>query len=224
MSIFSRFRDIVSSNINAMLDKAEDPEKLIRLMIQEMEDTLVELKANCASAMADSTRALRNKEAAEQKAEEWGARAELALSKNREDLAREALLEKRSLQQEAEARASETASLQEVVSQYQSDIRQLEEKLEGARQKHRVLVQRHTQARTRYQAQTRIRKADTSDVLLRFDSFEQRIDRMEAEAGLVNYGRQRSLDDEFSKLHNDDALEQELSDLKAKLANEKPQP
>lgn len=203
-----------------MLDKAEDPEKLIRLMIQEMEDTLVELKASCASAMADRTKAERARETAEARAEEWGARAELAVGKGREDLAREALLEKRALKKAAEEKAAEVDGFDDVVHQYQSDIRQLEEKLASARQKHKLLVQRHTQARNRKQAQTQIRKAETADVMQRFESFEQRIDRMQAEAELVNYGRKPALDEAFEQLRGDDELERELTELKARLGKE----
>ncbi|MEX0322547.1 MAG: phage shock protein PspA [Puniceicoccaceae bacterium] len=213
MGIFSRFRDIVSSNLNAMLEKAEDPEKLIKLMIQEMEDTLVELKASCAGAMANRTRVTRARDAASENVTKWDGKARLAIEKGREDLAREALVEKRNCQDELDHREKEIAHFDELVEQYQKDITQLEEKLEAARNKHRILVQRHIHASHRKVAQHKIRKADSSDAFFRFEQFESRIDRMEADADLVNY-RGADLDDEFSKLETDEQIEKELESLK----------
>jgi phage shock protein A len=214
MGIFSRFRDIVNSNINAMLDKAEDPEKLIKLMIQEMEETLVEMKASCASAMASKARVARALREARERAEKWGNKARLAVEKGREDLAREALLEKKALLEEVDARETELKHLDAVVEQFQGDIRQLEEKLEAARNKHRVLVQRHVHAQKRKVAQTQIRRVESTDAFIRFEHFESRIERMEADADLVNYGRKPSLDDEFRKLERDEEVESELASLK----------
>ncbi len=213
MGIFSRFRDIVSSNLNSMLEKAEDPEKLIKLMIQEMEDTLVELKASCASAMASRTRVTRAKDIATESVDKWDKKARLAIEKGREDLAKEALLEKRACQEESEHREKEATRFDELVAQYQKDIVQLEEKLESARNKHRILVQRHIHASHRKVAQGKIRKADSSDAFFRFEQFENRIDRMEADAELVNY-RGASLENEFSKLESDELIEKDLASLK----------
>ena len=219
MGIFSRFRDIVSSNLNAMLEKAEDPEKLIKLMIQEMEDTLVELKASCAGAMASRTRVNRARDTAAEGVGKWDQKARLAVEKGREDLAREALLEKRACQQEVEDRNKESEHFDDLVSQYQKDIAQLEEKLEAARNKHRILVQRHIHAGHRKSAQSKIRKADSSDAFFRFEQFENRIDRMEADAELINY-RGTQLEDEFSKLETDEQIENELATLKESLRKE----
>ena len=213
MGIFSRFRDIISSNLNAMLEKAEDPEKLIKLMIQEMEDTLVELKASCAGAMANRAKVNRARDTAEECVGKWDRKARLAVEKGREDLAREALMEKRNFQDEVHHREKEAVHFEELVGQYQKDIQQLEEKLEAARNKHRILVQRHIHASHRKDAQTKIRKADSSDAFVRFEQFESRIDRMEADADLVNY-RASSLEDEFSKMETDEQIENELASLK----------
>src|SRR5262245_17495281 len=182
MGIFTRVSDIIHSNINAMLDKAEDPEKLIKLMIQEMEDTLVEIKASCARTMASQTRVNRALEAARSQSHNWGDKAALGLAKGREDLAREALVEKRTYQEQVAHLESEAQQLADVVKQFQADIRQLEDKLEATRKKHLILAQRHLRARKHQQAQTKIRQAGASDALLRFDEFENRIERMEAAA------------------------------------------
>jgi len=125
MSIFTRVHDIISSNINAMLDKAEDPEKLVKLIIREMEDTLVEIKASCASAMAKKKHVERESEAMATRAREWEDRAQLAVNKNREDLAREALLEKRRYTERGKALETESLQFDEIIQQYQEDIVQL---------------------------------------------------------------------------------------------------
>ena len=214
MGIFTRVRDIISSNINAMLDKAEDPEKLVKLMIQEMEDTLVEIKASCASAMASKKRIQRASHELNSRIEEWGRKAELAVSKGREDLAREALLEKRRLRDRFTALDQELNQAEAMVEQYQAEITQLEDKLTAAREKQRVLIQRHIHARTKKRVEEGIRKVDTSDAFTRFEHFENRIERMEADATLVNYARKPKLEDEFAALE-DDEVEKELSALKA---------
>lgn len=217
MGIFTRVRDIISSNINAMLEKAEDPEKLVKLMIREMEDTLVEVKASCAGAMANKKKVQRELEEVRKREEDWGAKAQLAVDKGREDLAREALLERRRLKERAEAIGRELANFDALVEQYQQDIMQLEDKLATAREKQRVLVQRHVHAQKRRQAQENIRRTDNADAMARFESFEQRIERMEAEADLVNFGRKAaSLEDEFAKLAGDEEIEKQLAELKSR--------
>lgn len=217
MGIFTRFRDIISSNINSMLDRAEDPEKLIRLMIQEMEDTLVEIKAACARTMASRTRVNRALEDVRRRAQSWEAKAQLAIEKGREDLAREALVEKRNYHDQVTGLEAEVGQLAGLIEQYQGDIRQLEEKLEATRNKHRLLIQRHIHAQKQHKAQSRIRQVDNSDAFARFDQFESRIDRMEAEASLINVPRKPTLEDEFKRLESDDDIERELLSLKQKV-------
>jgi phage shock protein A len=218
MGIFSRFRDIINSNINAMLDKAEDPEKLIRLMIQEMEDTLVELRASCAAAIATRKKVERAQEKAMKRAEQWDERAQLAVSKGREDLAREALMEKRRYHERADVLESELSQSDALIEQYQADIIQLESKLGAAHEKQRILVQRHAHAQNKKRAQMDIRRLETTDAFLRFEQFENRIERMEAEADLVNFGRKPTLEDEIASLETDEEIEKELANLKASAA------
>jgi phage shock protein A len=214
MGIFSRLRDIISSNVNAMLEKAEDPEKLVKLMIQEMEDTLVEVKASCAGVMAQQKKTGRELERTRAAVGRWEENALLAVQKGRDDLAREALMEKRRFQQHVDALDAELTDLEALVGRYQDDIMQLEEKLGAVREKQRVLVQRHVHARGRKRAQRDIRRADTSDAFVRFERFENRIERMEAEADLVNFGRKPGLEDEFLALAADEEIERELDALK----------
>ena len=214
MGIFTRFRDIISSNINAILDKAEDPEKLIKLMIREMEDTLVEIKAACAGAMASSKKVQRQLDTLHDRIHYWEEKAELAVNKGRDDLAREALVEKRRYSQRMDGLESELTEHNLLVDQYQEDIRQLEDKLKSARDKQRILVQRHIHASRKRQAQEEIRRVDSSEAMLKFDDLENRIERMEAEADLVNFGKKTALDAEFETLGVDDEIEKELQALK----------
>lgn len=214
MGIFTRFRDIISSNINAMLDRAEDPEKMIKLMIREMEDTLVEIKAACAGAMAAKKKAGRHLEETQAREKLWEDRARLAVTKGRDDLAREALVEKRRFAAMAAKLDADVMEHDGLINQYQDDIQQLEDKLHKAREKQRMLVQRHIHATRTRKAREEIRRADNYESIAKFDELEQRIERMEAEADLVNYGRQPNLDDAFNELWADDDIERELAAIK----------
>ncbi len=221
MGIFTRFRDIISSNINAMLDKAEDPEKLIRLMIREMEDTLVEIKASCAGVMANSKMVQRQMEEAQSRGKYWEEKAALAVNKGRDDLAREALVEKRRYDERAEAVEQELREHNALVEEYQGDIRQLEDKLGAAREKQRIHVQRHSHASRKKRAQEEIRRMDSSVAVVKFEELENRIERMEAEADLVNFGRKPTLEEDLDTLVVDEEIEKELQTLKSSLTKER---
>jgi phage shock protein A len=217
MGIFTRFRDIVASNINAILDRAENPEKIVRMMILEMEDTLVEVKSNCARVIADQKRLERMQEEAQELAHEWEARAELAVEKGRDDLARAALAEKRKFASRGESMNLELETAKQTVAIFQSEIVQLEAKLADAREKQRAIIQRHATATTRRQSQQHIRRIDTSEAFMKFEAFENGIDRLEAEAELTDSLRPRdTLRDEFATLAHSEEIEQELQELKKK--------
>ena len=225
MGIFSRFRDIIHSNINAMLDKAEEPEKLIRLMIQEMEETLVELKADCARTMAQAARIAREHDGLAAAAGRWGEKAELAVDKGREDMAREALLEKRDLEARANVVAGELAAVEGMIEACREDIATLEEKLASAKERQRTLVARHMRATGRKRMREDVSRADSSEALQRFDAFEARIDRLEAEAELSGTAASRrrpaedqSLDARFDRLAADEDVERELAQIKSRRA------
>ena len=214
MGIFTRFRDIVSSNISSMLDKAEDPEKMIKLMISEMEDTLIELKSSCAGVIAGQKKISRKLDEILEKKNLWADRANLAVAKGRDDLAREALIEKRRFDQVAEALENERSEHKGLIQQYQKDIAELEEKLNNAKEKKRILVQRHKRATGKKRAQEDIRRSDSTDTMARFEKLENRIERMEAEADLVNIPKKPTIDDEFENLATDDEIENELAKIK----------
>ncbi len=215
MGIFTRFKDIVASNISAMLDKAEDPEKLIKLMIREMEDTLIELKSACANAIANQKKVTRFLDDIREKESFWARKAELAVQKGKDNLARQALNEKRVFSLKAEDTEKEALELSAIVGQYQDDITELENKLKSAREKQRMLVQRHIRARQKKQAHQEIRRAESVEVMQKFEELENHIERMEAEADLVNYGRHASLEEEFNALEADDDIEAELNRIKS---------
>ena len=224
MGIFTRFYDIVGSNINAMLDRAEDPEKLIKLMIREMEDTLVEIKAACAGAMAGGKKAQRQLETLNSRVQYWEEKAELAVTKGRDDLAREALVEKRRYTRRKQDLDNELTDHENLIAQYQDDIRQLEEKLKSARDKQRILVQRHIHAEKKKRAQEEIRRIDSSEAIMKFDELENRIERMESEADLVNFAKKSSLEEELDRLSVDEEIEKELQAMKTTDSQKDEQP
>ena len=223
MGIFTRFRDIVNANINAMLDKAEDPEKMLKLMIREMEDTLVEIKSACAGVMAAGKKIERELEGTRSRADFWEERASLAVAKGRDDLARDALVEKRRYTEKGEVLQRELKEHQVLVAQYQDDMVQLERKLGATREKQRTLVQRHIHARRQREAQEEIRRIDNSEAFYRFEEYENRIERMEAEADLVNFGRKEIIEQELDALIVDEDIENELHHIKSSLSKDSQQ-
>ena len=223
MGVFTRFRDIVNSNINAMLDKAEDPGKMLKLMIREIEDTLVEIKSDCASVMAAGKKTERELENAQSRAGFWEERASLAVRKGRDDLARDALVEKRRYTEKAEVLQRELREHQVQVAQYQDDMVQLEHKMGAAREKQRTLVQRYIHAQCQRQAQEEIRRIDNSEAVYKFEEFENRIERMEAEADLVNYGMEATIEQELDAMIVDEDIENELHHMKSSLSKDSQQ-
>ena len=214
MGVFTRLKDIINSNLNAMLDAAEDPDKLIRLMIQEMEDTLVEVKANCAGAIASRKRAEKAVEAAAAAIATWEERARLAIEKGREDLAREAIRERRRLEELRDVHTKEVAGCETVVAGLKEDIAAVEAKLADARQRHRLLVERHRRARSHQATRTVIERATRYDAMSRFDQLEQRIERMEAFQEIDPDLQKPSLEEAFAQLETTDSVEEELERLK----------
>lgn len=218
MGIFTRFKDIISSNINAMLDKAEDPEKLIKLMIQEMEETLVELKSSCAGIMADRKMVEREMTHVQKEADHWQERAKLAVDKGRDDLAKQALAEKQDYMERVERLGQDITEYDNIVEKARQDMEALENKLTTAKEKQNILLQRRLRASQSLKAQKEIRQAGSRDAERRFQEFEYRIDKMEAEAGLVNSTKPEenvSLKDEIDQLKNEDSINEELQKLKA---------
>jgi phage shock protein A len=218
MGIFSRFSDIVNANINAVLEKAEDPEKIIRLMIQEMEDTLVEIRSAAARCIADSKENRRHIEFVEREIAEWDRRAELALRREREDLARAALSEKQSLAEQIGKLQHEGEILDSQLEKFNADITQLQTKLNDAKVRQRSILVRHKTATSQLAARKHIHSDRIDEMLYRFENAERRIDRVESEAEARAMGHNRSLADQIAGLEDNDSVEAELAKLKARMS------
>lgn len=212
MGVFSRFLDIVNANINALLDKAEDPEKMVRLMLQEVEDTLIELKSACAGKLATKTSLERNIKEVEELISRWMHRAELAMENGREALAREALAEKIKAQAELQRLKERREYYDQLIAKSKEDIERLEEKLRSLRQKYQVIAERA--ARGREEHDDRSSSAKTSAYEW-FDHLEQRIDRMKANT--QGGGIDSDAEDKFAKAEQNDAIEAELEQLRKKV-------
>ncbi|GHF98356.1 phage shock protein PspA [Thalassotalea marina] len=216
MGIFSRFTDIINSNINSLLDKAEDPAKMVRLIIQEMEDTLVEVRSSSAKTLADKKELARQSERFEHDANEWQAKAELALSKGRDDLARSALIEKKKCTENAEAIRDELNHIEEHLSKLQDEITQLQEKLADAKARQKAIIMREKTASSRLKVKKKIDSDRVNDALSRFDRYERKIDDIEAQVESYDLGS-KTLSDEIAELESDEKIDDELAQLKAKV-------
>jgi len=216
MGIFSRFTDIVNSNINNLLDKAEDPKKMVRLIIQEMEDTLVEVRSSSAKAIADKKELIRQVSYFEKEVEQWQNKAELALSKEREDLARAALMEKKKAAQSAQALLDELHHVEDHISKLQSEVAQLQDKLNDAKSRQKAILIREKTASSRLKIKENIHGNRVNDALNRFDHYERKIDDIEAQVESYDVGS-KSLANEIAELETDAKVDDELAALKAKM-------
>ena len=217
MGLFSRMGDIINSNLNAMIDKAEDPEKIARLIIQEMEDTLVEVRTDAARNIAERKELVRRAEQYDAKAADWGAKAELALEKGREDLARGALTAKRQSEEMAEVVRREIDVLDEAVAKADADLEKLQVKLDEARAKHRALAMRTNVARNQIKMRTSMADNRVGDALARYERMERKVDELEAHVEAFDLGSGQSLESQFARMEADDAIEGELAKLKARI-------
>ena len=217
MGIFSRFNDIVSSNINAMLEKAENPEKIIRLVIQEMEDTLVEVRTTAARSIADRKTIQRRLDRLEAEVQGWSEKAELAVRNGREDLARAALAEKTALQDLIDQLSAEIGEIDDQLQQLNEDIGRLQSKLTEAKERKKALEMRHKTATSRIKTRETLSDDRIHEAMSRFEHIERKMDELEGQVESYDLGRERPLCDEFADLAANDAVERELAELKRRV-------
>jgi len=213
MGVFSRLSDIINSNLNAMLDKAEDPEKIARLIIQEMEDCLVEVRSAAARSMADKKEYERDITQLEQSRLDWASKAELAVEKGREDLARGALAAKQRAEKEIDGRRLALKAIEEVGAKRTDDLEKLQAKLDEAKTKLRALIVRREAAEHRIQMRSRIEVNKVDEAMRRYAQVERKVDEMEAYADLINVG-ERGLEAQFHELAAEESIEKKLAEIK----------
>jgi len=219
MGIFSRTRDIIAANFNDMLDQADDPSKMIRMIILEMEETLVEVRASAARTIADQKEMHRHTVKLDRLQADWGEKAQLALSKDREDLARAALVEKKKSGDMADQLKEEIAVLDDALRAYEEDIQKLQNRLREARSRQTQIAARLESAENRVKLRTLMSTERTDEALSRFDQMERRVDYAEGRADAMNIdgSSKPSLADEIAALEGADAIDDELAQMKKAL-------
>lgn len=220
MGIFSRFSDIVHANINAMLDRAEDPEKMIRMMISEMEETLIEVRSSSARIIADRKTAERRLKRMKAEVGEWERKAKLAIEKGREDLARAALSERQVLSDDVELVERDLSVLDDNLAKLDQEISQLQGKLQDAKAKEKTLKMRQQATGARMKAKRQTERASVEEAFAKFEQFERRMDHYESELEAMDLGKEgASLKQQFADLENDEKINAELERLKTGINN-----
>lgn len=217
MKTFKRVKDIVNANVHAKLDKIENPEKMIRYMLTEMEETLVEAKSATAERLAN--KAVIEQEIKQAKAllGRWENRAKIAVEKDRDDLAREALVEKNRVVRRLAGLEEELLQMQSIIDSMQEQISKLESKREEVRDKQRMLVQRAYHAKEKKKVVETLRQIDAETTYRKFSELEEKIERMEADAEMAGFsGGKLTKEKEFAQMETDEAIEAELAGMKAK--------
>ncbi len=218
MGIFSRTRDIIAANFNELLDQADDPAKMIRMIILEMEETLVEVRASAARTIADQKEMHRHMVKLDKLQSDWSEKAQLALSKDREDLARAALMEKRKAGDMADQLKQEITVLDDALRAYEQDIAKLQHRLREARSRQSQIAARLESAENRYKLRSLMTNERVDDALSRFDQLERRVDYAEGRADALGIsGNPPSLADEFAALEGSDRVNEELEEMKRAL-------
>lgn len=216
MSIFNRLSDIINSNISALLDKAENPEKMIRMVIQEMEETLVEVRSGTAKVIAEKKTLTRRAEQLKKQALDWESKAELALSKDREDLAKAALLEKSNINSSVEITETDLQKLGETLDKLSNEIEQLQSKLNDARARQKTIVMRTKATASRLHVNRQLYSYTIDNAMDKFEYYEKKIDQMEGQMDSIHIEK-RGLQSEFEELAKQESIDKELAALKTKL-------
>jgi phage shock protein A len=221
MGIFSRFSDIVNSNINAILDKAEDPEKMVRLIIQEMEDTLVEVRSASAKTLANKKEIANQINKLQAEALDWKGKAELAISKDREDLSRAALQEKKKCDDHANVLVNELKLVEEQIGKLQGEVGQLQDKLADAKTRQKAIIMRQKTVSSRLEVKRTLDSTKVESAMGRFEQYERKIDDLESQVDAYDLGK-KTLADEFAELESGQEIENELAALKKKMQAKTP--
>lgn len=216
MSVFTRLSDIINSNISSLLDKAENPEKMIRMVIQEMEETLVEVRSGTAKVIAEKKTLTRRAEQLKKQASDWEGKAELALSKGREDLAKAALMEKSNITASVEITEKDLVKLDETLDKLGSEIEQLQSKLNDARSRQKTIVMRTKATESRLDVNRQLNSYTIDNAMDKFEYYEKKIDQMEGQLDSAHVEK-RGLQNEFDELEKQESIDRELEDLKNKL-------
>ncbi len=216
MSIFSRMTDIVNSNLNALLDKAEDPEKMVRLIIQEMEETLVEVRSTSARAIADRKDLQRRAQWQQDEAGEWQRKAEIAVNKGRDDLAKGALAEAKKCADQAEVLNNELDILSATLSKLGEDVIALQEKIKDAKARQNAIIMRGKAANSRLGVRRTLSDHNIDDAIVRFEQYERKMDDLEGQVEAYDLG-QKTLSDEITELEGNEDLDVMLRDLKRRM-------
>ena len=217
MSIFTRLSDIVNSNISALLDKAENPEKMIRMVIQEMEETLVEVRSGTAKVIADKKTLKRRVDTLRKQAQDWEQKAELAVSKEREDLAKAALVERSAINASIDITEKDLAKLDETLDKLSSEIELLQAKLNDARARQKTILLRTKATENRVNINVKLKSEAIDSALDKFEYFERKIDQMEGQLE-TGHVESRGLQSEFDELERQEQIDAELAALKTKMA------
>jgi phage shock protein A len=219
MGMFSRFTDIINANLNNMLDKAEDPEKMVKMIIQEMEETLVEVRSTAAKNIAEKKTLMRQITSLDNNIKNWQEKAELAISKSRDDLAKLALNEKQKCVTQVTELQHELAQLEVFLSAVQEDGQRLQDKLQEAKRKQEAFTLRQKSAEVRLKVRERAIVYNIDEAMNKFEHYQQKIDRVEAELEAYDFTVNKDLDSQFRDLETDDKIEQELAELKKQVVN-----
>ena len=217
MGIFSRTRDIVAANFADLVERAEDPSKMIRMIILEMEETLVEVRASAARTIADQKEIRRHIAKLEALQQSWTEKAELALSKDREDLAKAALVERQKAADMVDQLSAEVGVLDDALRASEEDIAKLQARLREARAKQSSVQTRLESANNRVRLREMYAGAKTQDAFSRFDVLERRVDDAEGRAEALGLGAPKTLDEEIAELRSSDRVDAELAALKRRL-------
>jgi phage shock protein A len=217
MTIFSRLGDIINANLNALLDRAENPQKLIRLVIQEMEDTLVEVRSAAVRVIAERKDYERRIARLTAERDEWEKKAEFALTRNREDLARGALMAKAQINRRLEEAQTQLSYILQGLAQQNEDIGRLQAKLADAKSREKILLTRRNTAEARLKLRGKIHEDRITDAVAKFEGIERALDNLEGQVESFDLGRSRTLNDEFAELEAGQAVQDELEALKARL-------